>query len=68
MKDQSFTFLRNRRRSTGSLLREEFGVLCAVIHVWGMVFNLVPPDMWGPDKKLGHGGEPTTSVVLHLHP
>ncbi len=50
------------------LLREEFGVLCTVIHVWGMVFNLVPPDMWGPDKKLGHGGEPTTSVMLHLHP
>jgi len=49
-------------------LREEHGALCAVIHVWGMISKLTPPGFWEPDQRLGHGGEPTTSVMLHLHP
>jgi len=49
-------------------LRGEHGALCAVIHVWGLIQRLTPPGFWGPDLRLGHGGEPTTSVMLHLHP
>jgi creatinine amidohydrolase len=49
-------------------LREEHGVLCAVIHVWGVIMKMTPPDFWGPSHRTGHGGEPTTSVMLHLRP
>ena len=49
-------------------LREEHGVLCAVVHVWGDIMKLTPPDFWGPGHRTGHGGEPTTSVMLHLRP
>jgi len=49
-------------------LREEHGVLCAVIHVWGVISKMIPPDFWGPGHRRGHGGEPTTSVMLHLRP
>ena len=49
-------------------LREEHGTLCSVIHVWAMVSKVTPLGFWDPDKRMGHGGEPTTSVMLHLHP
>ena len=49
-------------------LREEHGVLCAVIHVWGVISKMIPPNFWGPGHRTGHGGEPTTSVMLHLKP
>jgi creatinine amidohydrolase len=47
-------------------LREEYRVLCAVIHVWGVIMKMIPPDFLGPNHRTGHGGEPTTSVMLHL--
>jgi creatinine amidohydrolase len=49
-------------------LRDEHGVLCTVVHVWGMISRLTPEGFWEEGQKLGHGGEPTTSVMLHLHP
>jgi len=49
-------------------LREEHGALCAVVHVWGVISRMVPPNFWGEGHRTGHGGEPTTSVMLHLHP
>lgn len=49
-------------------MRERHGALCAVVHVWGMISRMAPPGFWDPDQRLGHGGEPTTSVMLHLHP
>jgi creatinine amidohydrolase len=29
---------------------------------------MIPPDFWGIDHRRGHGGEPTTSVMLHIRP
>lgn len=55
-------------REVSFRLREEHGVLCAVIHVWGVISKMIPPDFWGPGHRTGHGGEPTTSVMLHLRP
>ena len=49
-------------------LREEHKILCAVVHVWGIIMKMIPPNYWGNDHRLGHGGEPTTSVMLHLKP
>ena len=49
-------------------LREEQGVLCAVLHIWGLIQQLTPPGFWDPGQRMGHGGEPTTSVMLYLHP
>jgi creatinine amidohydrolase len=49
-------------------LREEHGVLCAVLHIWGLVQRLTSPGFWALDQRMGHGGDPTTSVMLHLHP
>jgi creatinine amidohydrolase len=49
-------------------LREESGALCSVIHVWGVVQQLVPQNFWGSGLRIGHGGEPTTSIMLHLFP
>ena len=48
-------------------LREDHGALCAVMHIWGLIQRLTPPDFWDPKLRMGHGGEPTTSVMLHLH-
>lgn len=55
-------------REVSYRLREEAGALCAVIHVWGVVTQMIPKDFWGPGLRMGHGGEPVTSVTLHLHP
>ncbi|MGD2200546.1 MAG: creatininase family protein [Candidatus Bathyarchaeota archaeon] len=55
-------------REVSFRLREEHGILCAVVHVWGLIQKLTPQDFWEPGQRLGHGGEPTTSVMLHLHP
>jgi creatinine amidohydrolase len=49
-------------------LREELRALCAVVHVWGIISRMVPPNFWGEGHRTGHGGEPTTSVMLYLHP
>lgn len=49
-------------------LREDHGVLCAVIHVWGMISRMAPDGFWEPGQRLGHGGDPVTSVMLYLHP
>ncbi len=49
-------------------LREEHGALCAVVHVWGIISRIAPLNFWGEGHRTGHGGEPTTSVMLHLHP
>ncbi len=49
-------------------LREEHRVLCAVVHVWGVISKMAPSKFWGEGHRAGHGGEPTTSVMLYLHP
>jgi creatinine amidohydrolase len=49
-------------------LREKYGALCAVLHIWGIISKMAPKDFWERDQKLGHGGDPTTSVMLHLYP
>ena len=49
-------------------LRDEYGVLCTVIHVWGMISTLTPEGFWDQSLKTGHGGEPTASVMLYLYP
>jgi len=49
-------------------LRAEHGVLCAVIHVWGMISRMAPDGFWGKGQRIGHGGDPVTSVMLYLHP
>ena len=49
-------------------LRDETGVLCAVLHLWGLV-SQVSPKLAAPEGvRGGHGGEPETSVMLHLRP
>ncbi|MCW3991186.1 MAG: creatininase family protein [Candidatus Bathyarchaeota archaeon] len=55
-------------RELSGRLREAHRVLCAVLHLWGLVQRLAPSDMAEPGLRLGHGGDPTTSVMLHLHP
>lgn len=55
-------------REVSFLLREKHEVMCAVIHVWGVISQHVPKDFWGPKLRMGHGGEPVTSVMLFLHP
>lgn len=49
-------------------LRESHGVLCAVVHLWGIVGQLAQASDWGEGVVMGHGGEPTTSTILHLYP
>jgi creatinine amidohydrolase len=55
-------------RELSSELREQHGVLCTVLHLWGLIKPLTPPEMMEPNLKLGHGGDPTTSVMLHIFP
>lgn len=51
-------------------LKEDRGVLIPCINIW----RLLTPEMWDelhPDigiKAFGHGGDPLTSVYLHLFP
>jgi creatinine amidohydrolase len=49
-------------------LRDEYGALCTVIHVWGMISKLTPTGFWEKNLRTGHGGEPTSSVMLYLYP
>ena len=49
-------------------LREETGVLCAVIHLWGLLGQLSPELRTAPGVTGGHGADPVTSVILHLKP
>ena len=49
-------------------LREKTGVLCAVLHIWGLVDQVSPADTTAPGVCGGHGGDPTTSVMLCLTP
>ncbi|KON31110.1 hypothetical protein AC482_02035 [miscellaneous Crenarchaeota group-15 archaeon DG-45] len=55
-------------RELSTRLREEHGALCAVLHLWGLVQSLAQHDAAEPGPRPGHGGDPTTSVMLHLHP
>jgi creatinine amidohydrolase len=55
-------------KELSSELREKHDVLCAVLHIWGLIKPLTPPGMMESNLKLGHGGDPTTSVMLHLFP
>lgn len=55
-------------RELSTKLRETHGVLFAVLHLWGLVQRLAPPDAVESGLRLGHGGDPTTSVMLHLFP
>ncbi len=55
-------------RELSGKLRETHGVLCAVLHIWGLVGALTPPELMETGVHQGHGGDPTTSVILHLHP
>jgi creatinine amidohydrolase len=48
--------------------RRSHGVLCVVLHLWGLIPKLAPQDSWEPGFRLAHGGEPSTSVMLHLYP
>lgn len=49
-------------------LREKTGVLFAVLHIWGLVDQVSPGDTTSPGVRGGHGGDPTTSVMLYLTP
>jgi creatinine amidohydrolase len=49
-------------------LRETKGTLCPVVHLWGILSQLVKPGLWGEGIVPGHGGEPTTSVIQYLYP
>ena len=49
-------------------LRETRGALCPVVHLWGVLSQLVEPGLWGEGIVPGHGGEPTTSVIQYLYP
>jgi creatinine amidohydrolase len=49
-------------------LREETGVLCAIIHLWGLLGQLSPEIRTAPGETGGHGGDPVTSVMLYLKP
>jgi creatinine amidohydrolase len=49
-------------------LRKSTNVLCPVVHLWGLLSQLVKPGLWGKEITPGHGGEPTTSTILYLHP
>ena len=49
-------------------LRKSTNVLCPVVHLWGLLSQLVKPGLWGKDLVPGHGGEPTTSTILYLYP
>jgi len=49
-------------------LRDESEVLCTVLHIWGLVSLFAPSGFWEPGQRMGHGGDPTTSVMLYLHP
>lgn len=49
-------------------LRETKGLLCPVVHLWGIISQLVKPGLWGENIVPGHGGEPTTSVIQYLFP
>jgi creatinine amidohydrolase len=55
-------------RELSGELRERHGVLCAVLHVWGLVEQITPSTMMDPEVRRGHAGEPETSVMLHLFP
>lgn len=55
-------------RELSGKLRESHKVLCVVLHLWGLIPKLAPKDFWKPGFRLGHGGEPSTSVMLHLFP
>jgi creatinine amidohydrolase len=49
-------------------LRAETGVLVGSFFPWGTIINLAPPLYDNLAAVLGHGGEPETSVALHLYP
>lgn len=49
-------------------LREKTGALFAVLHLWGIVTQLSPEIASAPGVHSGHGGEPTTSIMLYLTP
>jgi creatinine amidohydrolase len=49
-------------------LRGRTGALFAVLHLWGLVGQLSPGVTSAPGVAGGHGGDPTTSVMLHLAP
>ncbi len=49
-------------------LREKYGVLCIIVHLWGIVQQVTPCDFWGADLLIAHGGEPVTSVMMYLYP
>ncbi len=53
------------------LLRKEYGVMVPCIHLW----RVFPADRWAKllpaeaaGVRIGHGGDPITSVFLHYHP
>lgn len=55
---------------TARAIRRERGVAIPSINIW----QVIPPALWrdlhgeGADKARGHGGDPITSVYLHLFP
>jgi len=49
-------------------LRERTGALFAVLHIWGLVSQISPNIASAPGVRGGHGGDPTTSVMLYLTP
>lgn len=49
-------------------IRAETGVLVGSFFPWGTIINLAPPLYENFAGVLGHGGEPETSVALHLYP
>ena len=49
-------------------MRERTGALFAVLHIWGLVSQVSPEDSSPPGTRGGHGGDPTTSVMLYLTP
>jgi creatinine amidohydrolase len=55
-------------RELSGKLRKNHKTLCVVLHLWGLVPKLAPQDFWESGFRLGHGGEPSTSVMLHLYP
>ncbi|MFC1803816.1 creatininase family protein [Thermoproteota archaeon] len=58
-------------RELSNHLRDKYGVLCAVVHLWSQLKKATPnynTVFWDPDLVLGHGGEPVTSVMMHLFP
>ena len=51
-----------------SEVREETGALFAVLHIWSLVSQVSPSLARAPGVAGGHGGDPTTSVMLYLTP